>query len=359
MKIKIILTLLTAITTALNAQTWSGTTPGNIYYNSGNVAIGTTSASSRLQLNADNDNSNALRLEIGKFSMGGSAKFSIDAVGIGDGRFVVKENGNVGIGVPSPNARLDIFGSNGNTTNIILSANYVDKYRWRMKTIDRGAAIDMDFTSSDGTDVEETVLKLTRSTSGRPEFQLYNNTIVANNGNVGMGTDNPFARLQLNADNQNNNALRLEIGRFSMNGTARFSIDADGVSDGRLVVKENGNVGIGTPNPDSKLTVAGDIHSREVRVTINAGSDFVFQDNYDLMTLNEVEQFVRENKHLPDIEPAKDMEEKGIELGKMNMKLLQKIEELTLYMIDFEKEMNKMKEENQKLKDRIIELKKD
>lgn len=74
---------------------------------------------------------------------------------------------------------------------------------------------------------------------------------------------------------------------------------------------------------------------------------------------NEVEQFIKENKHLPDIEPATDMEENGIELGKMDMKLLRKIEELTLYMIDFKEEMDKLKEENEKLKNRIIELEKD
>lgn len=269
MKNKILLALLTAFTTGLNAQTWSGATPGNIYYNFGNVGVGTTNPMSRFQIHADNDNSNALRLDVGKFSMGGSAKFSIDAVGIVDGRFVVKENGNVGIGVPSPSAKL-----------------------------------------------------------------------------------------QINADNENNNALRLEVGRFSMNGEGRFSVDASGVQDGRFVVKENGNVGIGTPNPGSKLTVAGDINSREVRVTINAGSDFVFQDGYALRTLNEVEQFINENRHLPDIEAAKEMEEKGIELGKMDMKLLQKIEELTLYMIDFKKEMDELLEENQKLKDRITQLEK-
>lgn len=349
MKTKITLILLTFITTSINAQTWSGITPGNIYYNSGNVAIGTSSSiSSRLQLNANSDTDNALRLQVGKFSMNGTSKFSIDANGIADGRFVVKENGNVGIGVPLPGARLDIFGSSGNTTNLILSANYIDKYRWRMKTIDRGIAIDMDFTSSDGADTEETVLKLTRSTSGRPEFQLYNNVIVANNGNVGIGIDNPSARLQINGDSDNTNALRLEIGKFSMNGTGRFSIDANGLADGRFIVKENGNVGIGAPNPDSKLTVAGDVHSREVKVTINAGADFVFKDNYTLRALDEVETFIKENQHLPEIESAAEMEKSGLELGKMDMKLLQKVEELTLYLIEQNKKIaileNKIKE---------------
>ena len=129
----------------------------------------------------------------------------------------------------------------------------------------------------------------------------------------------------------------------------------------RVIVKENGNVGIGMYDPaliDAKLTVAGDIHSREVKVTIDAGSDFVFQDDYKLRTLPEVEKFIAENKHLPDIESATEMETKGLELGKMDMKLLQKIEELTLYMIDVKKEIGELKEENKKLKDKIVEIEK-
>jgi hypothetical protein len=108
-----------------------------------------------------------------------------------------------------------------------------------------------------------------------------------------------------------------------------------------LTISNNGDVGIGASSTDAKLTVAGDVHSREVRVTINAGSDFIFPENYDLLPLATVEQFVKRNKHLPGVEPASEMEKKGIELGKMDMKLLQKIEELTLYMMISKKKWRK------------------
>jgi Phage T4 tail fibre len=78
----------------------------------------------------------------------------------------------------------------------------------------------------------------------------------------------------------------------------------------KMRILPNGNVGIGTMTPDSKLTVAGNIHSREVKVTINAGADFVFQEDYNLKSLKEVESFIKTNKHLPDVEPAKEMERK-------------------------------------------------
>lgn len=91
------------------------------------------------------------------------------------------------------------------------------------------------------------------------------------------------------------------------------------------------------------LTVAGGIHAREIKVTETAGADFVFATDYKLMSLGETEEYVKENKHLPDIAPAKQMEEDGIDLGELQIKLLQKIEELMLYIIDQQKEIDALK----------------
>lgn len=114
-------------------------------------------------------------------------------------------------------------------------------------------------------------------------------------------------------------------------------------SSGHLsIASSGGNVGIGTtPSTtiDSKLTVAGTVRAREVRVNINAGADFVFDKNFNLKPLPELEHFIKQNSHLPDIEPAAQMEVNGVELGKMDIKLLQKIEELTLYLIEQNKKI--------------------
>ncbi|KQW99229.1 tail fiber protein [Flavobacterium sp. Root420] len=101
----------------------------------------------------------------------------------------------------------------------------------------------------------------------------------------------------------------------------------------------NGNVGIGTTNPTSKLTVAGNINSREVKVTVDAGADFVFENDYNLPSLDAVDKFIKENKHLPEIASADEMKKEGINLSEMNIKLLQKIEEMTLYMIEQNKKI--------------------
>jgi len=119
-----------------------------------------------------------------------------------------------------------------------------------------------------------------------------------------------------------------------------FSIYLNHYSKGNTFINTlGGNVGIGTTNPTSKLTVAGNINSREVKVSVDAGADFVFEKDYALPSLQEVEKFVTENKHLPEIASAKEMQKEGINLSEMNIKLLQKIEELTLYVIEQEKRL--------------------
>jgi hypothetical protein len=115
-------------------------------------------------------------------------------------------------------------------------------------------------------------------------------------------------------------------------------------------------VGIGTITPDSKLTVAGNIHAQEVKVTIDAGADFVFHEAYKLPSLDTVEIFIKKNKHLPEIASAKDMEENGILLAEMNIKLLQKIEELTLYTIEQENKLEEQKNINREFQSRLLKI---
>lgn len=112
-----------------------------------------------------------------------------------------------------------------------------------------------------------------------------------------------------------------------------------------------GNIGIGTLNPDKKLTVNGTVHAEEVLVSA-VGADFVFEDDYKLRTLEEVENYINENKHLPEIASAMEMKQNGVELGDMGTKLLQKIEELTLYAIE-------LKKKNKELSEKIEAMKKE
>jgi len=113
---------------------------------------------------------------------------------------------------------------------------------------------------------------------------------------------------------------------------------------------ENGNVCIGVAVDNGyKLAVNGTIHAKEVKVDLSDWSDFVFNEDYHLKPLNEIEEFIKINKHLPEIPSAKEVEANGVALGEMQAKLLQKVEELTLYMIE-------LKKENDTIKKKLAEL---
>lgn len=122
------------------------------------------------------------------------------------------------------------------------------------------------------------------------------------------------------------------------------------------LTEKNGKIGIGTTSPDELLTVKGKIHTQEVLVDLEGAvaPDYVFEKyftgfseampQYHLMSLEELEAFLKENNHLPGIPSAATMAEEGISLKEMNLMLLQKIEELTLYILQQQKEINALKE---------------
>ncbi|WP_417887110.1 hypothetical protein [Zunongwangia sp.] len=107
-----------------------------------------------------------------------------------------------------------------------------------------------------------------------------------------------------------------------------------------------GYVGIGTIHPDARLSVNGTVHSNEVKVDTKEWADVVFRDEYSLPTLKEIEKFITENRHLEHIPTEKEVVKNGVEVGVMLKLLLQKVEELTLYTIEQQKEIEKLKKQN-------------
>ncbi|MCF2875156.1 MULTISPECIES: hypothetical protein [unclassified Tenacibaculum] len=130
-----------------------------------------------------------------------------------------------------------------------------------------------------------------------------------------------------------------------------------------IILNNRNKVGIGTTSipDDYKVAIAGNVITEEIKVQLktNWWPDFVFNKDYNLPTLEEVEKHIKEKGHLKNIPSAKEVKENdGIELGEMNRKLLQKIEELTLYTIQQQKELQKQKEKNSTLEARLLKLEK-
>ncbi len=122
-----------------------------------------------------------------------------------------------------------------------------------------------------------------------------------------------------------------------------FYIQPEGAQayDG-LMVKYNrdGNVGIGTWDPMAKLAVDGNILAKEIKVKTDISvPDYVFEPDYELNSLDYIADYVKKNKHLPEIPSAKEIKRDGLDLAEMNLLLLKKVEELTLYAIQQDKEI--------------------
>ena len=116
-----------------------------------------------------------------------------------------------------------------------------------------------------------------------------------------------------------------------------------------------GNVGIGCSDPDAKLEVNGTIKATEIKVVDGSAlpcSDYVFENSYNLRPLAEVESFVKENKHLPEVPSAKEFQENGYSVGEMDDILLRKIEELTLYVIEQQKTIGELKDKIEELENK-------
>nr|WP_299170386.1 tail fiber protein [uncultured Allomuricauda sp.] len=213
-------------------------------------------------------------------------------------------------------------------------------------------------------------------------------------GNVGIGTNNPSEKLEVKGKiylnsgpdddgvywarhnmtmgtipgSYNHNVFMLKPGGSS-NGFLHSKLEmyvanSENSHENKVRIHtygnsffNGGNVGIGTTYPDSKLTVKGDIHAEEVKVDLSVpGPDYVFKEGYDLKSLEEVQNYIKENGHLPNIPSAQEMEANGIQLGEMNMKLLEKIEELTLYTLQQEMKLQKKDEKIKKIQEEQMNL---
>ncbi len=227
--------------------------------------------------------------------------------------------------------------------------------------------------------------------NNKPLLFKTNNTArmrIMENGQVAIGTYDPTPNMKLTIAH-NNDYGGISLRRNSTGGVFNSSIkfeDASGTEkwgvgndlyrqgeqtfyiwdhaaqDTRFFIDPSGKVYIGnapyytnySTNSLYKLYVAGGIVARDVRVTAGAFPDYVFNNDYPLPALKEVNRFIRQHGHLPGIPSAKEVEEKeGFEIGDLQIRMLTKIEELTLYIIHQQEEMETLRKEVATLKNKV------
>ncbi len=303
--------------------------------------------------------------------------------------------GNVGIGTTNPISKLQVNGDFYLYSNDAYDTGWgKTHFYWRRHSLIMG--------TPKGTYAHNTIeLKPGGSTRGElvSTLELYQalgesnqqkrisitssktNPTYFNAGNVGIGTVNPKEKLEVKGKiylnsgpdddgiywarhnmtmgtipgSYNHNNFKLKPGGASQGVLQSVFQMYKAASESRHVEKirihtygnsffNGGNVGIGTKTPDAKLTVKGKIHAEEVKIDLSVPApDYVFKKEYDLLTIDEVQQHIEQKGHLPNIPSAKVMETEGVDLGAMNMKLLEKVEELTLYTIQQQKEIEELK----------------
>ncbi|CAI8246265.1 MAG: Uncharacterised protein [Cryomorphaceae bacterium] len=167
-----------------------------------------------------------------------------------------------------------------------------------------------------------------------------------NNGHdVEIGISGGTTNLHVEGSSLLHGEVRIDAGKILQVNRIET---AGGVIEITGSTETSGSVAIGTTIQSGyALSVCGKIGSREVKVKANNGwCDYVFENDYNLMSLTDVEEFITENKHLPEIPSAIEVEENGIEVSVMMEKMMKKIEELTLYTIEQEKRINELEKKN-------------
>nr|WP_321485517.1 hypothetical protein [uncultured Draconibacterium sp.] len=306
----------------------------------------------------------------------------------------INRNGNVGIGTSNPSQKLDVngflnvggtaytrmvfaynnwSGSHGILFNAYPSSPFVNgnleslgntKFANDVGNYSGGAGAVMFFGNGGVMDFLISPLSTGKDNDiewGDPKLR------ISRNGNIGIGTSAPTQRLEVNG---NITARSSDYVQMSVDQTDAGKISVgvtSGTADGFIGVSTNASF-----NPNLKFLLGGSekmritskgdaviygkLEAKEIKVQLQPTADFVFDEDYDLKEISEVELFINKNKHLPDFPSGKEIRENGVNLGQMDAKLLQKIEELTLYMIEQNKRIEKLENENSELMRKVKKL---
>lgn len=279
---------------------------------------------------------------------------------------VLTRPGNVGIGIASPEGKLHI--GSGGATNFIIGNSF---------TSGGSTALYMGTSASSN---GYTYLQGVRSAGAAGGYGVL--ALNPNGGNLGVGTTSPIEKLHINGGNLvvdnaapfmylrangltagylNASGNNIGLTTTASNNTGVLYLGAKG--QGIVSIEPNGQFSVNTGNPgafrvhpDGRVTVGpkaasgywfavgGSMICEELKVQlINNWPDYVFKDDYKLRTLDDLRKYISENNHLPGIPAAAEVEKNGIDVGDMQKRLMEKVEELTLYVLQLQNEIRSLK----------------
>lgn len=279
-------------------------------------------------------------------------------------------SGYVGIGNNSPVSLLDVAKNTTGPTISVRNLGGIGGAQLQMTDNLSGADWKIKTASTGG-------FKIRDNANGQDVLQIEPNGIanalyINAQGFIGLGTDSPVAQLDVAKNATGPTIAVRNLGgaggaqfqmtdqvsgadwKFKVTSTGGFKIRDNANALDVLQIEPNsaanalyinaaGYVGLGTTNPTERLSINGNVKCKQVEVSLSGWSDFVFAEDYPLMPLPEVEAFINQHKHLPGVPSEEEVLSGGSNLGEMDAILLQKIEELTLYVIQLKKENEELK----------------
>jgi hypothetical protein len=297
----------------------------------GRVGIGTDNPLTSLQIN-------------------GSVSIGFDAV-IPPASNSLVVSGPVGIGTFSPSARLEVAGKI-KTTELQLATGYMNGYILQSDangnaTWVNPTTVNTGIWQQNGNNITVDNTKKVGIGTPTPAEALHINGNMMCGGNIKGGRNNGQSLiLYANSSANDGSSIMLADGSTQTGSIKFFSTGTNGQIEFHnqnlkvMSIRADNNVYFGNPNVATNLYVNGEITSSLVRVNTQSWWDCVFKDDYQLKTLAEVEVYINEHQHLPDLPSEEEVRANGIDVAQMNALLLKKIEELTLYVIELEKKIN-------------------
>jgi len=296
------------------------------------------------------------------YASGGSSasqaiKFFTRHNGVAGQRLTLSSNGFLGIGTTAPNSDLEVVGTSGTGNSRNFKVTYA--YGGGLTGTELSGLVHE--TSLVGGNGWTALLARKGSAFRAAVFDGHTDILnghltidAGTNPIIYTGKDGTVSARYLYLIHSPSSGIASGLKAGGVLISDAYSYASPGKND--LVVK--GSVSIGTPNidPNSVINANGTIRSKKVKVEATDWPDYVFEPNFQLRPLHELESYIKVNKHLPEVPSAQEVEKDGLDLGQMDATLLKKIEELTLYTIEQEKKIHAQESENTALKELVKNL---